>query len=86
MILPLRRGAFVTYTMHGIDSHLEEATSHPLSIETMGAMGPRSLELVREVGRRIALETGEPRSTDFLLQRLSVAVQRGNCASVLGGI
>ena len=58
----------------------------PLSIETMGAMGPRSLELVREVGRRIALETGEPRSTDFLLQRLSVAVQRGNCASVLGGI
>ena len=42
--------------------------------------------LVREVGRRIALETGEPRSTDFLLQRLSVAVQRGNCASVLGGI
>ena len=39
----------------------------PLSIETMGAMGPRSLELVREVGRRIALETGEPRSTDFLL-------------------
>ena len=49
-------------------------------------MGPRSLELVREVGRRIALETGEPRSADFLLQRLSVAVQRGNCASVLGGI
>ena len=40
----------------------------------------------REVGRRIAMETGEPRSTDFLLQRLSVAVQRGNCASVLGGI
>ena len=49
------------------------------NVETMGAMGPRSLELVREVGRRIALETGEPRSTDFLLQRLSVAVQRGNC-------
>ena len=43
-------------------------------------MGPRFLELVREVGRRITLETGEPRSTDFLLQRLSVAVQRGNCA------
>ena len=39
---------------------------------------------MREVGRRIALETGEPRSTDFLLQRLSVAVQRGNCASVWG--
>ena len=46
----------------------------------------RPLELVREVGRRIAMETGEPRSADFLLQRLSVVVQRGNCASVLGGI
>ena len=63
-----------------------EAVRNPLSIETMGAMGPRSLDLVREVGRRIAMETGEPWSTDFLLQRLSVAVQRGNCASVLGGI
>ena len=72
-----------------VDKYRDLPRSHlfcPLSIETMGAMGPRSLELVREVGRRIALETGEPRSTDFLLQRLSVAVQRGNCASVLGGI
>ena len=42
----------------------------PLSIEFMGAMGPRTLELVRDVGRRIAMETGEPRSTDFLLQNL----------------
>ena len=58
----------------------------PLAIETMGAMGPKSMALLREVGRRVAAETGEPRSTDYLLQRLSVAVQRGNCASVLGSI
>ena len=46
------------------------------------------MALLREVGRRVAAETGEPRSTDYLLQRLSVAVQRGNCASVhvLGSI
>ena len=31
-------------------------------------------------------ESGEPRSTDYLLQRLSVAVQRGNAASVRGGM
>ena len=51
-------------------------------------MGPKSMALLREVGRRVAAETGEPRSTDYLLQRLSVAVQRGNCASVhvLGSI
>ena len=41
---------------------------------------------LRDLGRRIALESGEPRSTDYLLQRLSVAVQRGNEASVRGGM
>ena len=65
---------------------LLESFFSPLFIETMGAMGPKSMALLREVGRRVAAETGEPRSTDYLLHRLSVAVQRGNCASVLGSI
>ena len=29
-------------------------------------------------------ETGEARETSYLLQRLSVAIQRGNAAAVLG--
>ena len=38
---------------------------HPLvSIETMGAMGPKSMALLREVGRRVAAESGEPRQSD----------------------
>ncbi len=37
----------------------------------MGVLGPKSMTLVRDLGRRIRLETGEPRSTDYLLQRLS---------------
>ena len=41
---------------------------------------------LRDLGRRIALESGEPQFTDYLLQRLSVAVQRGNAASVRGGM
>ena len=56
----------------------------PITIETMGAIGPRSMAFLKALGRRIATESGEPRLTDFLLQRLSVAVQRGNCASVRG--
>ena len=51
-----------------VDNYRDLPRSHlfcPLSIETMGAMGPRSLELVRKVGRRIALETGEPRPLTF---------------------
>ena len=44
----------------------------PVAIETLGAIGPRSMLFLRDLGRRIALESGEPRSTDYLLQRLSV--------------
>ena len=57
-----------------------------VAIETLGAIGPRSMLFLRDLGRRIALESGEPRSTDYLLQRLSVAVQRGNAAPVRGGM
>ena len=39
-----------------------------------------------ELGRRILRVSGEVNSTAFLLQRLSIAVQRGNAASVLGTI
>jgi len=37
-----------------------------------------------ELGRRIRAETGEPRSLQFLLQGIAVAVQRGKAAAVLG--
>ena len=30
-------------------------------------------------------ETGEVKSTEYLLQMMSVAVQRENCATILGG-
>ena len=57
----------------------------PVAIETLGAVGPQSLALTKDIGRRIASETGESRAGEYLLQRLSVAVQRGNSAAVLGG-
>ena len=36
------------------------------------------------VGSQIAQSTGELRATTFLRQRISIAIQRGNAASVLG--
>ena len=57
----------------------------PVAIETLGAVGPQSLALIKDIARRIASETGESRAGEYLLQRLSVAVQRGNPAAVLGG-
>jgi len=38
------------------------------------------------IGRSITESTGERRATEYLLQRLSVAIQQGNAASVLGTV
>ena len=56
----------------------------PFAVETSGVFGPEALSLLEDIGRRIRAGTGEPRSLQFLLQGVSVAIQRGNAASVLG--
>ena len=56
----------------------------PVAIETSGTWGEQAIDLVKEIGRRIAEATHEPRSTAFLRQRLSIAVQRGNAFCILG--
>ena len=53
----------------------------------MGAIGPKSMVFLRELGRRIRAVTDEPKSADYLLQmlqRIPVAVQRGNSIAVQG--
>src|SRR5208282_388095 len=58
----------------------------PVAVETFGALGEEAGDFIHKLGRRITTVTGERRATEFLLQRLSVAVQRGNAASVLGTV
>ena len=53
----------------------------PVGVETLGPWGPKGLQLIQEVGKFIAAETSEPRSTDFLLQLISIAIQRWNAAN-----
>ena len=66
-------------------AHLD-TTHHfvPFAVETSGVLGEAAENFTRELARRICKATGEPRSRQFLLQRLSIAVQRGNAAAVLG--
>ena len=62
-------------------------TSHhfvPFAIETSGVFGPEAITFIKELGHRIRAETGEPRSLQFLMQGIAVAVQRGNAAAVRG--
>ena len=56
----------------------------PIAIETFGVFGPEAASFFGELGRRIRAETGDPRSLQFLLQGISVAVQRSNAVAVLG--
>uniref|UniRef100_A0A1X7SD70 Uncharacterized protein n=1 Tax=Amphimedon queenslandica TaxID=400682 RepID=A0A1X7SD70_AMPQE len=50
----------------------------PVAIESLGTVGPRTGAFLRDLGRRISSYTGDKRATEYLFQRLAVAVQRGN--------
>ena len=56
----------------------------PISVETFGTWGEIGLKFVKEVGSLIADKTHEKRSTTFLFQALSIALQRGNYLAVTG--
>ena len=55
----------------------------PVAFETGGACGPATKALIRELGARMTVASGERRETEWLWQRLSMAVIRGNATSVL---
>jgi hypothetical protein len=58
----------------------------PIAVETLGAPGDEALAFFRDLGHRIMVASAEPRSFAFLMQRVSVAVQRGNAACIVGAV
>ena len=56
----------------------------PVGIETSGAFGLEALRFFRELGCQVKRATSEDNAHQYLVQKISVAVQRGNAASVLG--
>jgi len=57
-----------------------------VAVKSLGALGEEAYDFFCNLGYRITSVTTEPRSFQFLIQRLSVAVQRGNAACVLGTV
>ena len=49
-----------------------------VAIETAGAFGQEALTFLQELEHRLWMKTGEPLSHHHLLQRIAVAMQRGN--------
>ena len=58
----------------------------PIAVETLGALGEEASAFFHDLGHRINAVTVEPRSFQFLMQRLSVTMQRGNAACILGTV
>ena len=58
----------------------------PIAVETFGSFGQQGRKLIDEIGNMIIEKSGEKRSKFYLYQRISMAIQRGNVASVLGTV
>ncbi|CAH2243580.1 jg12890 [Pararge aegeria aegeria] len=54
--------------------------------ETLGPWGPEARALFKELSKRVIESTGDPRAGSYLGQRISLAIQRGNAASILGTV
>lgn len=58
----------------------------PFAVETFGTWGEEAKCLFNELGTLLKKCTGIPTAKAFLRQRISIAIQRGNAASVLGTV
>ena len=70
---------------HAKYSHLESTHIFmPVAVKTLGAFGRETKAFIQDLGQRLIATTSDPMSRAFLVQRIAVAIQRGNAASVLG--
>ena len=58
----------------------------PVGFETMGSWGARARSFLTDIGSRVMQVTGNPRAMEFLRQRVSIEIQRGNAAAVMGTV
>ena len=58
----------------------------PVAVETYGAWGQQGLKFIKEIGRKMRDVTGEKRSKFFLSQNISMAIQKGNSACIMGTV
>ena len=59
---------------------------HSCSHNSSGVFGKETLKFVQDLGHPLKLASRENSAYLFLLQRLSVAIQQGDAASVMGSL
>jgi hypothetical protein len=53
-----------------------------LSFETLGPWCKEAIDFINVIGKRLIAESGDSKSNKFLFERISLAIQRGNAASI----
>ena len=56
----------------------------PVALETLGPINPAGMDFIRELGKRMAVISGDQGETNQLFQRLSICVQRFNAVAFRG--
>ncbi|KAI5643342.1 hypothetical protein NE865_04760 [Phthorimaea operculella] len=56
----------------------------PFAVETGGPWAKEAKKFARELGRRLRDRGCDPRSGAYLIQHISLAIQRGNAAGIMG--
>ena len=64
------------------NSYVKKASKEVGSAAAYGAYGPQGLKLVKQIRKKIQDATGKKLSTFYLLQSISMAIQRGNAICV----
>jgi hypothetical protein len=55
-----------------------------LAVETLGPWCKEPIYFINVIGNRLIAESGDSKSKKFLFERISLAIQRGNAASIRG--
>ena len=81
-------GAAATDAEQRKRSHYSEIATRyrfePISVERTGVFGQLTDKFLAELGKLITARTGEKRETEWLRERISIAIIRSNAASING--
>jgi hypothetical protein len=55
-----------------------------LAFETLGSWWKETVDIINVIGNRLIAESGDLKSKKILFERISLAIQRGNAASIRG--
>jgi hypothetical protein len=55
-----------------------------LAFETLSPWCKETIDFINVIGNRLIAESGDSKSKKFLFERISLAIQRGNAASIRG--